>query len=199
MECIERRAHAQQKADELSDKIKTTTDHFLIGHKFYLAWTDLKGQSKMVYGEVTQCEKNVGNGKVIRFKVTYSSKSRKALEAIGNACGLVFPEPQMLPPVLIVGGCVQFEREMRAVSGRPRRLTNSFSLPFYWSWITPLRHHGELVHMGGGKHLPRLTLLLQGFRLLLFVKPSTILNAGYGVSLSCTSPMGLTTIVIFYF
>ena len=112
MECIERWAHAQQKADELSDKIKITTDHFLIGHKFYLAWTDLKGQSKMVYSEVTQHEKNVGNVKVIHFKVAYISKSRKALEAIGNACGLVFPELQMLPPVLVVGGCVQFEREM---------------------------------------------------------------------------------------
>ena len=188
MECTERWAHTQQKTDELPDNIKTTTDHFLIGRKFYLAWTDLKGQSKMVYGEVTQCEKNVGNGKVIRFKVTYSSKSRQALDAIGNGCGLVLPESQMLPPALVVGGCVQFEREMRAASGRPR-LTSSFSLPFYWSWITPLRRHEELVDIGGGKRLPRLTLLLQGFRLMLNVKPSTIPNAGYGVFLSCTSLM----------
>ena len=111
----------------------------------------------------------MGNGKVVCFKVAYSSKSRQVLEAIGNECGLVFPESQMLPPALIVVGCVQFEREMRAVSGRPR-LTNSFLLPFYWSWITPLRHHEELVDIGGGKHLPRLTLLLQGFRLMLNVK-----------------------------
>lgn len=48
----------------------------------------------------------------------YSSKSRQVLEAIGNACGLVFPESQMLPPALIVGGCVQFEREMRANGAR---------------------------------------------------------------------------------
>jgi hypothetical protein len=52
-----------------------------------------------------------------------------------------------------------------------------------------MRRHEELVDNGSDTRLPRLTLLWQGFRLALNVKPSTIPNAGYGVFLSCTSLM----------
>lgn len=59
-EWIEEDPDEEQKTEELCvGKIHTTTDHFLIGRKFYLVWTDLTGQNKMVYGEVTECEKNM--------------------------------------------------------------------------------------------------------------------------------------------
>lgn len=180
------RPRKQQGAGSLIQDIRLSTNHILIGHQFCLAWTDLDGQTKMLYGIVNECEQNMQTGETIRFKVTYNSASKRLLgDSIPKSGKLPFPKSQMLWPLLVLGGCIVFEREMWALNKTP--LQSPFpTQPFYWSWVTPNRRHEELVDSEEDKHLPRLTLQLRGFQLVFSVKPSTIPDAGYGVFLACT-------------
>jgi hypothetical protein len=153
-------------------------------------WTNLNRQNKMVYGKVTECEKHADSGEIIRYKVTYSPQLRQVLNSNNIGHWLAIPESQVLPPPLVLGGCILYEQYMQV--DNELSLLQSYlptDKPFYWSWITPDRSHEDLVDSNYGEPLPRLTLMLRGFRLELNVKPSRIPNAGYGVFLSCTTLM----------
>jgi hypothetical protein len=153
---------------------RMTKNHILVGRRFCLAWTDLGGRTKVAQGEVNECEENIESGEMVCFKVAFSSASRGRLgDSIPKSGRLTVPKSQTLKPLLVLGGCVLFEREMSLHSRFPKQ-------PYYWSWVTPDLRHEELVDS-----LPRLTLELRGFQLVLSVKPSTIPGAGYGVFLAC--------------
>ena len=165
------------------DEIQTIKDNFLVGRKFCFAWTDLRGQKKVVYGRVIECEYNLHTKDVVNCKVVYSDQSREMVNAVKNGCGTFVPESQMLRAPLVIGGCLRYEKQNNSFMAR---LSDYSDLPYHWKWLTPDLRHDELVEGGHGMRLPRLTLALRGFRLVFSVKPSTIPNAGNGVFLSCT-------------
>jgi hypothetical protein len=184
-ESILTRPHKMHRTQEIfPDEIESTTDHFLVGRNVCFVWTNLKREDRILYGKVAECERNVHSGEVSHFKVIYSPQYRQVLNS--NAIGhwLAVPESQVLPYPLVLGGCILYEKHAQ--------VTNEMSLlrsylpndkPFYWSWISPDLSHEELIDNNFGGPLPRLTLMLRGFRLELNVKPSGIPNAGYGVFL----------------
>lgn len=185
------RPNKLHRADAISsDEIKATDDHFLVGRNFCFMWTNLNRQNKMVHGKVTECEKHVGSGEAVRFRVTYSPQLMQVLNLNNIGHWLVIPESQVLPSPLVFGGCILYEQYMQVDNDvSPLQSYLSTEKPFYWSWITADLSHEELVHSNYGEPLPRLTLMLRGFRLELSVKPSRIPNAGYGVFLSCMKLM----------
>lgn len=184
---FEERPNKKQKVgSSTAVKMVPSTDHFLIGRKLFFSWTDLKNQSKVVYGTVVECEKNAENGNVHRFKVLYNKCSRDTANSVSNGCSSVIPETQMIQPSLVVGGCVQYEKMLQSAS---RSALLEMSRLHSWNWITPDLRHEELLENRDGTLLPRLTLAIRGFKLELNVKPSTISNAGLGVFLSCVPLM----------
>jgi len=171
-----------------SIEVTTTTDHFLVGKKFCLTWTDLKDQTKVVYGEVIECEKNTFDGDIYRFKVKYSSQSRAIVNSINNCCASIVPETQMLPASLVLGGCIRLGQQLNVT--HESALLNGLGREMHrWNWITPEMRHREMVENHKGKRLPCLTIVLRGFKLELTVEPSTIPNAGNGVFLRCSRVM----------
>jgi hypothetical protein len=135
-------------------EIRISKNHILVGRQFCLAWTDLDGQTKVLYGKVNECEQNMQSGEIIHFRVTYTSASKRLLgDPIPKTGKLTFPISQMLRPLLALGSCIFFEREMQALNETP--LQSPFPMqPFYWSWITPNLCHEELVGSKEGKYLP---------------------------------------------
>jgi len=83
-----------------TNKVHATKDHFLVGRKLYLSWTDLNGQPKEVYGEVIACNKNAQDGGMRSFTVAYTSQSQDAANSTGNSCISLVPQSQKLPPPL---------------------------------------------------------------------------------------------------
>lgn len=168
------------------DKVEVTAtkDHFLVGRKLCLSWTDLKGRTREVDGDVMECNKQVSSGDVLSFTVVCSSQSRDCVNSISNDVGATVPESQTLPPPLVLGGCIAYEQRT-SVTNTSILLRDVGDMLPYWKWITPDDRHQEQILNDEGKLLPRVTLDVGSYRLQLNVKKSTIPNAGYGVFLSC--------------
>jgi hypothetical protein len=168
--CRERRPQKRQRTMAI-------TDYSLPGRGVRFEWTDLSGHKKVVYGEVAQCEVNEnGEVPVDRFKVIFSPLSSHGVAAL--------TEPRVLSLPLILGGCISLEQQIggKYDSALMKQLRNQYE---YLNWIVPEMRHEESVVNGDGIRLPRLTLIVRGFRLMFHVKPSSIPNAGYGVFLKC--------------
>jgi len=161
-----------------TDEIRTTTENFLVGRKLCFAWTNLKGQRKVVHGVVAECDLIYRTKEVVSYKVVYDKESRALVNAVMNGCGSVVPESQRLSPSLVVGGCVRYE-EQTSRSRCP--LKDCSELPFYSTWIDPDLRSEELVASVDATHFPRLTVVVRGFQLVLSVNP----DAKKGVFLSC--------------
>jgi hypothetical protein len=162
-----------------TDEIEST-DHFLLGRNVSFVWTNLNRQDRFLLGKIVECEKCEQSGEVTGVKVIYSPQLRQLLNLSSIGSWLAVPESQVLPYHLALGGCILYEKQVKG---------NANYLPagqlFYWSWITPDLSHEELIHNNFLGGLPRLTLLLRGFRLELNVKRSRIPMSGYGVFLRC--------------
>jgi hypothetical protein len=94
--------------------ITTTTDEFLVGRKCCFAWTDWKGQRKVLYGKITTCKYNERSNTVVSCKVVYEGDSRALANSLKNECACVIPESQWLGSEVVVGGCMRyvFETEL---------------------------------------------------------------------------------------
>lgn len=88
--------------------ITTTTDNFLVGRKCCFAWTDWKGQRKVLYGKITTCKYNVRSNTIVSCKVVYESDSRALANGPKNECACVIPEWQWLGSEVVVGGCMRY-------------------------------------------------------------------------------------------
>ena len=90
----------------------------------------------------------------------------------------------MLPLPLILGGCISLEQQVGGTreSVLMKQLRNQYE---YLNWIVPEMRYEESAENGDGIRLPRLSLIVRGYRLVFYVKQSSIPNAGYGVFLKC--------------
>lgn len=158
----------------------TTKDHPLIGRKFCFGWTDLDNRNKMVHGVVSECKKNEQTEEAHSFRVTYDEQSRDLINLINNGAASLVPDSQMLPAALVRGGCIRFDQQFNS---NPRFVDTQ--LGFKWNWITPDMRHEDFVENSDGIRMPRLTLIVRGYRLELNVGDSNIPGAGKGVFLSC--------------
>lgn len=171
-----------------SEDAEMPTDHFLVGRKLCFSWTDMKNQKKLVYGKVVECEEREETQEVVSFRVVYDLPSRALVNSMGNECAAHVPESQLLSPPLVIGGCIQFEKQLNTANQEALLQQVCFRM-HKWNWITPDLRHEDLVEHDDGTRLPRLTIAVRGFQLELKVKQSLIPNAGNGVFLSCTRLM----------
>ena len=177
----------RKETDGLSagQRIITTTDHFLVGKSFSFSWTDLQGRKKILYGRVVECQKNEQNGEVRSFKVVYSERSRDLINGINNGGASVVPDSQMLPFPMVLGGCLSYEQQNGGTTNESSLLDDAGRLIHFWNWITPDMRYEDFVEMNSVR-MPRLTLVVRGYRLELNVRESSIAGAGNGVYVSCT-------------
>lgn len=173
----------QRVKQSSTGQIGASTNHVLVGRNFCFKWTDLNQQSKVVYGKIAECERNIHNGKIIGFKVTYDDKARELLNKIGTVCGPKIQGFQMFDPLWAWSGCILAQQEVQDTSKRTRL---GCPVPsFCFSWLTPALSIHSMVD-SGGTQVPRLTIFHRCCQLQFDVKPSRIPNAGKGVFLSCT-------------
>lgn len=167
------------------DEVRVVNDNFLVGRALCFVWTDVKGQPKTVFGKVTECEYNPYSNEVISCNVVYTRESRNTANAVKNGCGSTIIPSQLLDPKLVVGAGMCFE-EMMPASARVvhDRLVDFIDRPFGWHWLLPNQRNEAVVKNASG-NMPRLTLSFRSYRLVLSVKPSTVINGGLGVFLSC--------------
>lgn len=178
-EIIEPRNQANRTNQSVSEFRISTTDNVLIGRYYCFAWTNLKGQQKVIYGRITECKISSHTDEVIAYNVVYSDQSRALANAVKNGCGSFVPESQWLEPPMAIGGCVRYQEQSSGVVVA-RHPSNNRNLPFSWRWSNPDARHEE--HVEG---LPRLTVAVRGYELIFEVKRSRIPNAGNGVFLRC--------------
>lgn len=97
-------------------------------------------------------------------------------------------DSRIFPLRIILGGCISLEQQIAGVceSSLMDQVKNEDEIV---NWVVPNWRNEDQVVVANDERLPRLTLIVRGYRLELNVKQSTIPNAGYGVFLKCTSLM----------
>lgn len=174
-------------------------NHFLVGRRYCQEWTDILGQNKIVYGTVTECERNDMDNSFYQFTVIFDNRSRELVNTVRNICGTSLPEFTKLSLAWTLGGCFNFDQKVknRAGSASMYNGVDTALISKYWSWITPEMRTEELIPLVvGGTPLPQLTMIVRGFRLMFLAKKSGIPNAGYGVFVKCSSFTGDSTFVL---
>jgi hypothetical protein len=171
------------KKKSRTDKSAVITDYSLIGRGVCFAWTDVSGQTKLLYGHVSPCDVDEdGRVPVDNFKVIFGPQSRSDVNSTRTEGMPTVPEARIFPLPIILGGCISLEQQVGGACGSPLmgQVKNEYE---FINWVVPNWRQEST----SPQSLPRLTLIVRGYRLELYVKQSTIPKAGYGVFVKCTS------------
>eukprot|EP00592_Proboscia_alata_P010548 CAMPEP_0194365126 /NCGR_PEP_ID=MMETSP0174-20130528/13117_1 /TAXON_ID=216777 /ORGANISM="Proboscia alata, Strain PI-D3" /LENGTH=1950 /DNA_ID=CAMNT_0039139609 /DNA_START=8 /DNA_END=5860 /DNA_ORIENTATION=- len=187
--------------------------HFLVGRGYLHEWTDVNGRRKLVVGKVTICEKDLNekyktdDDESLTFTILYDNHYCKIINEFppipqDQLCAV--PESRTVKSDCAWGGCIAFERWISTPDlGCMPSLFCKFetdgkkSVIKGWdknigvkTWVVPDERWEEILTGGGCgpglDMLPRTTLLVRGFKVVLMVKQSSIPNSGYGAFMKVT-------------
>ncbi|KAI2500919.1 hypothetical protein MHU86_13526 [Fragilaria crotonensis] len=162
--------------------------HFLVGKEYYHEWTDADGRKKVIYGSITGCERDKLDKDYLWFTVTYNDESFDDIVKSKPSYELDFKPIKRMSLEWALGGYLAYASKHGSSLLKDSAVSSSVR-----RWLTPDMRIEDVVPGPGGKEMPRLTLVWNGFRLVFSVRQSTILNAGLGVFVQCTSLVPLRT------
>eukprot|EP00980_Cylindrotheca_fusiformis_P000677 scaffold167_cov110-Cylindrotheca_fusiformis.AAC.5 len=156
--------------------------HVLIGRSIYQQWIDVRNQKVVVYGVISGYCEDADDETQSLFTVTYHAESRNVANLVSNGRGCQVPPSRMLKPELAWGGCLLNEERQQAgpTSTQPLLQSQRTVASRSWRWIVPDMVQ-EKVELFEGMMVPKLTLFVKGYSIVLTVRKSTIPFAGYGV------------------
>jgi len=118
--------------------LRKENDHFLVGLRYCQEWTDLDGQNKIVYGTVTECERNDMDNSFYQFTVVFDDRSRTLANTVRNRCGSRIPTLAKLSLPWALGGCNNYDQKLSACPGTTSLFHDiqNAVMANRWSWIT---------------------------------------------------------------
>ena len=157
--------------------------HVLVGKEYCHVWTDVNGHNKIIYGQITACERDKLDEDYTSFTVTYNQESLQDVIRTMSVCGSYIEPCADLTLEWALGGHLVF---ISRLSTPPQVDEHIVSIPSR-KWLTPDMRTEELVVGPDEKKLPRLILVWNAFRLVFTVQQSSIPDSGLGVFVECTS------------
>ena len=156
--------------------------HLLVGRGYCHEWTNKEGEARVLFGLVSRCSKS---GDTVMFDIDYSHSCISFLNDSSPPQNNIEPL-QQIPLDIAFGGCMLFERKNNIPRAR-LGVINEFEreIPCR-SFVVPEMRKEEFTS-GDASTLPRLSLLIRGYKLDFKVAPSTEHNAGNGLFVKCTS------------
>ena len=158
--------------------------HFLVGKEYCHEWTDVDGHQKVIYGMITECERDKLDEDHAYFTVTYNEQSLKDVIRRRSSCAFEVPRTTKMALDWALGGHLAYNSKLNNEASALEK--RGLTIPSR-RWLTPEMRTEELIPSPDGEKLPRLILVWNAFRLVFTVRPSTIPNAGHGVFVQCTS------------
>eukprot|EP00934_Nitzschia_sp_Nitz4_P002550 Nitzschia sp. Nitz4//scaffold12_size214221//91187//94243//NITZ4_001500-RA/size214221-snap-gene-0.92-mRNA-1//1//CDS//3329535020//2540//frame0 len=153
-------------------------DHLLAGRASWHEWIREDGMKACLSSEVANVEYDFTTGQEV-FTLKCGDITRGLLNDSSSQV-LNIPATIEVDSHVAWDGCVRADD----MAGNPAIDTLELHAPLFLKCYTPDQYWCQQVEIGGGRQVPNLHMLFQGFRVTLKVKPSMIENAGLGVFIS---------------